>query len=80
GRPHHLEVVALDRGPGIGDPTAACVDRHSRGRRLDADAAWVTGLGCGLGAVHRLMDGVEIRSAIGRGTCIVAHKSVPLRA
>lgn len=80
GRPSHLEVVAFDRGPGIGDPTAACADRHSRGRRLDADAAWITGLGCGLGAVHRLMDGVEIRSALGRGTCIVAHKSVPLRA
>lgn len=69
-----LEVVAEDRGPGMSDIPAALSDRHSRGRLLDADADWRQGIGCGLGAVSRLLDSVEIDSVPGRGTRIVGRK------
>lgn len=47
-----LEIEARDRGPGIADPASALQDHHSTGGSL----------GCGLGAVRRLMDEFEISS------------------
>jgi anti-sigma regulatory factor (Ser/Thr protein kinase) len=58
-----VEIVAADRGPGIGDPPAAIADGHS-----------TTGtLGVGLGAVHRLSDAVTVFSEPGRGTVVTAR-------
>lgn len=74
GVPRWMAVLAGDEGPGIADVVAARRDRFSGGRHLDADASWDDGLGCGLGAVHRLMDHVEICTAPGRGTWVLACK------
>lgn len=52
GQDEGLEIVSLDRGPGIDDVEAVLEDHHS-----------TTGtLGCGLGAVRRLMDEFDIYS------------------
>jgi anti-sigma regulatory factor (Ser/Thr protein kinase) len=67
-----VTVLAVDDGPGIADVTAACRDRHDGHAPLGPDSNWAQGLGCGLGAVHRLMDRVEIHSAPGEGTLILA--------
>lgn len=63
-----IEVVALDRGPGISDVDLAMQDRYST----------VGSMGCGLPAVKRLMDEFELTSQVntgtGCGTRIVARK------
>ena len=63
-----IEVVALDRGPGIEDIELAMQDRFSTAGSM----------GCGLPAVERLMDEFEISFQVeegtGRGTRIVARK------
>jgi anti-sigma regulatory factor (Ser/Thr protein kinase) len=69
-----VTVLAADEGPGIADVTAACRDRHDGRAPLGPDSNWGRGLGCGLGAVHRLMDRVEIQTAPGEGTLILATK------
>lgn len=57
-----IEVVAVDRGPGIADLRAALRDGHS-----------ATGtLGVGLGAISRLASSWDAHSVLGRGTVIVA--------
>ncbi len=48
-----IEIVARDRGPGIPDVKQALEDHHSRGGSM----------GCGLGAVRRLMDEFDIHSS-----------------
>ncbi|RLG37812.1 ATP-binding protein [Methanosarcinales archaeon] len=53
-----LEIVAMDRGPGIDDIEKAMEDGYSSGG----------GLGIGLGAVKRLMDEFEVWSKVGEGT------------
>jgi anti-sigma regulatory factor (Ser/Thr protein kinase) len=58
-----LEVVALDRGPGIADLALALRDGHST-----AGTA-----GNGLGAIRRLADVFDLYSAPGRGTALVAQ-------
>jgi hypothetical protein len=58
-----VEIVAADRGPGIGDPGAAIADGHSTAGTL----------GVGLGAVHRLSDAVTVFSEPGRGTVVTAR-------
>lgn len=47
-----IEIVSVDRGPGIEDVEAALQDYHSTNGTL----------GCGLGSVHRLMDEFDIYS------------------
>ncbi|WP_018681186.1 ATP-binding SpoIIE family protein phosphatase [Actinokineospora enzanensis] len=58
-----IEIAAVDRGPGMADPTLAFRDGHS-----------TTGtLGIGLGAVRRLADACAIRSTVGPGTVLTAR-------
>jgi anti-sigma regulatory factor (Ser/Thr protein kinase) len=58
-----VEVVAIDRGPGIADVGLAMTDGQS-----------TTGtLGLGLGAVARSADGFSLASDRGRGTVLVAR-------
>ena len=59
-----IEIVAMDRGPGIPDVDALMFD----GER---DAA---SPGLGLAATRRLMDEFEIVSAVGRGTTVTMKK------
>jgi serine/threonine-protein kinase RsbT len=59
-----LQVVAIDRGPGIPDVSQAMEDGFSSGR----------GLGIGLPGSRRLMDDFEIDSKVGRGTKITMRK------
>lgn len=54
-----IEIVALDTGPGIGDPSAAMRDGYSTAGSP----------GTGLGAVRRLSDDFELQSN-GKGTAI----------
>ncbi len=61
-----VEVVAVDAGPGIRDVSVARRDGYS-----------TTGtLGIGLGAATRLADALDISSAPGRGTVVVARFEV----
>ncbi|NKX89985.1 anti-sigma regulatory factor [Nocardia coubleae] len=62
-----LVVQAEDQGPGIRDIPRALEDGYSTGR----------GLGLGLPGARRLMDGITIDSAPGRGTLIEMWKWVP---
>ncbi len=57
-----VEVVALDRGPGM---------RNVRARLLDGSSSTGT-LGIGLGAVARQSDRYDVYSAPGHGTVVVA--------
>ncbi len=59
-----LEVMAIDRGPGIADTAAALSDHYSSGGTL----------GLGLPGVRRLMDEFELDSVVGEGTRVVARK------
>lgn len=74
--PDRLKIVAEDQGPGIADVSAALTDGHSGGRQLGADDSRHEGIGCGLGAVRRLMDGLEIETVPGAGTRAVAVKHI----
>lgn len=61
--PDGIEVMALDRGPGIGDIAASLRDGHS-----------TTGTqGTGLGAIRRMASSFEIYSVPGLGTAILAR-------
>jgi serine/threonine-protein kinase RsbT len=59
-----IEVVVADEGPGIADVQAALRDGFTSG----------PGLGMGLPGTRRLMDEMEVSSALGRGTTIVIRK------
>jgi anti-sigma regulatory factor (Ser/Thr protein kinase) len=58
-----MRVLALDKGPGIGDVTAALQDGFSTAGTN----------GNGLGAVRRLASYFDLYSVPGRGTCILAE-------
>lgn len=59
-----IVVVAKDDGPGIADVARAMTDGFSTGGSL----------GLGLPGAKRLMDELEIDSALGRGTTVVLRK------
>ena len=61
-----LVIEAEDAGPGIPDVDQALADGYSTAGSL----------GYGLGTVNRLMDHVEITSRTGRGTRVLAHRTV----
>ncbi|MBI4861828.1 MAG: anti-sigma regulatory factor [Candidatus Riflebacteria bacterium] len=73
-----LSVEAIDEGPSIPDVAAALQDGFSRGVRVDdpftVSPADRESLGCGLGAVQRLMDELSVESSPGRGTRVTARK------
>ena len=58
-----LEMLALDKGPGMADPE----------RMLEDGVSTVGTLGGGLGAIKRLSDEFDIHSQVGRGTAIFAR-------
>jgi anti-sigma regulatory factor (Ser/Thr protein kinase) len=58
-----LEIVALDRGPGIGDVSLCLADGYSRGGTR----------GCGLGAVRRLSTDFDIHSMQPAGTVVMSR-------
>lgn len=58
-----LEIISIDRGPGMADVSASLADGHST----------VGTAGNGLGAVRRLADDFEIYSQGGRGTVILTR-------
>ncbi|ALG08350.1 ATP-binding protein [Kibdelosporangium phytohabitans] len=58
-----LEVLAVDRGPGIADVSRTMRDGHSTGGTL----------GIGLGAITRLADWSAVHSEVGAGTVVVAR-------
>ncbi|HOX45454.1 MAG TPA: ATP-binding protein [Myxococcota bacterium] len=75
--PDLLVIVVEDEGAGIQDLPTALQDGVSEGRRVSGAAGQVAGrrgLGCGLGAVQRLMDGVEISNRPEGGVRIRATK------
>jgi serine/threonine-protein kinase RsbT len=64
-----IEVITRDRGPFVGDPETAPLDGYSKGemrpgvwlgRSPKATDSTRPSLGCGLGAVKRLSDELEI--------------------
>ncbi len=57
-------IESLDSGPGISDIEQALTDGYSTAGSL----------GIGLGAVNRLMDDLELRSAVADGAHIVCHR------
>jgi len=59
-----IEIVAVDKGPGIRDVSLAMVDGYSTSGCL----------GLGLAGVRRLMDDCEIKSVSGQGTTVTARK------
>lgn len=58
-----LDVLAVDRGPGMRDPDRCLVDGFSTGGTA----------GQGLGAIHRLSHEFDVDSHIGRGTVVAAR-------
>lgn len=60
---HHVDLLALDRGPGMADVQACLEDGHSSAGTL----------GHGLGAVRRLSQRFDVMSAPGAGTVILAR-------
>lgn len=73
--PQRMEFVATDHGAGIGDVGRALVDGVSNGRpHLPGSGVIRAGLGCGLGAISRLMDGLTISTSPSGGTILRAHK------
>lgn len=58
-----VEVLSVDRGPGIGDLAAA----------LEGSVPAGDGLGCGLGAVRRLATVFDLYTLAGSGTAVMAR-------
>lgn len=59
-----IEVQFIDHGPGIADISLAMQQGYTSGN----------GLGLGLPAAKRLMDELEIQSAVGAGTIVTSKK------
>ena len=61
-----IQIVAVDRGPGISDLAQAMQVGYTTGR----------GLGLGLPGAKRLMDEFDVQSTVGRGTRVTMRKWV----
>lgn len=59
-----IEVVVSDSGPGIADVEQALGEGYTSG----------SGMGMGLPGTRRLMDELQIESALGRGTTVTIRK------
>ena len=77
-QPVRLEIEALDEGPGFADIAHALEDGHSddRDARTGEWKPGHRGIGCGLGAVARLMDTLEVRNRPSGGAQVVAAKQL----
>jgi anti-sigma regulatory factor (Ser/Thr protein kinase) len=62
-RPGEVEILSIDRGPGMADVSRSLSDGHSTSGSS----------GTGLGAVRRLSDDFDIYSERGKGTVILAR-------
>jgi serine/threonine-protein kinase RsbT len=62
-----IEIQFVDNGPGISDISLALQQGYTTGK----------GLGLGLPAAKRLMDELDIQSAVGRGTTVTSKKWCP---
>jgi len=60
---HGIEIIAVDRGPGMADPERCLRDGFSTGGTS----------GTGLGAIRRIADVFDIYSAPGAGTVVLAQ-------
>lgn len=60
--PSQVEIIAVDRGPGIADPATAVEDRGGTAH----------GLGCGLRAVRRAAARFDLHTELDRGTAVLA--------
>lgn len=69
-----LLLSAKDRGAGIANLSQAIQDGFCNGAFLRGDERSRSGLGCGLGAVLRLMDRVEFVHPPDGGFCVRAWK------
>ena len=58
-----VEVLAIDKGPGLSNPGAALRDGHSTGGSA----------GTGLGAVRRLSNAFDLASSPGKGTVVLSR-------
>lgn len=65
-----IDIISIDKGPGIADPGRAITDGYSTAGSL----------GGGLGAVHRMSDETDVYSAAGKGTVIAARIGRSARA
>ena len=70
GRGGLMEIMSIDRGPGIVDPGRAMTDGYSTAGSL----------GGGLGAVRRLSDDTDFYTAPGKGTVILVRFGRPATA
>lgn len=61
--PAEIEILSIDRGPGMHDVAQCLVDGHSTAGSP----------GTGLGAVRRLSDDFDVFSQLGRGTVVLAR-------
>ena len=59
-----LEIVVADEGPGIADIDLVMTEGYTSGE----------GLGLGLSGTKRLMDEMELESAVGQGTTVTIRK------
>jgi anti-sigma regulatory factor (Ser/Thr protein kinase) len=62
GQPASLQIIAVDQGPGLGDPERALQDGFSTSSTP----------GLGLGAIRRQADGLDLYSRPGTGTVVAA--------
>lgn len=75
-----IEIVIVDRGPGIEQIEQAFQDGFTQGRLLSDDELLQCtrgGFGGGLGAVRRLMDSVQMSNREGGGLEVVICKWLP---
>jgi anti-sigma regulatory factor (Ser/Thr protein kinase) len=63
GSQHGIEIIAIDRGPGLADLAAAFRDGHSTGG----------GLGVGLGSMQRASAYFDVYTLPGQGTALLAR-------
>jgi serine/threonine-protein kinase RsbT len=63
-----IELQFVDQGPGIADVSLALQHGYTTGK----------GLGLGLPAAKRLMDELDIQSALGAGTTVTSKKWCPV--
>jgi anti-sigma regulatory factor (Ser/Thr protein kinase) len=65
-----MEIVAIDRGPGMGDVGRCLQDGYSTGGTP----------GTGLGAIRRMSDEFDVHSDAGKGTAVVSRISASPRS
>jgi anti-sigma regulatory factor (Ser/Thr protein kinase) len=72
-----LEIIAVDRGPGIANLAAVLggmsASAHEGGGEKNQPVGKPLGLGCGLASIRRLASEFDIHTVPGRGTVVLAR-------